>query len=80
MLLAHARLSEEMKFEPGVRPVLVIGREIVPELSPDEMDEKPARVFFADASSVFGRTDEEQPVTLAFRDELRFNRFSVKLK
>jgi hypothetical protein len=79
-LLALARLAEEMKLEPGVPPVLVIGREKVPELPPDEMDEKPAGVSLADAPGVLGRRDEEQPLTLTARDELRFDRFAVKLK
>jgi len=69
-----------MSLEPSVPPVLIGSREEVPELPPNEMDEQPAGVDLPDASSVFGRTDEQQSVTLTSRDELRFDRLTLKLK
>ena len=69
-----------MSLEPSVCPVLIGLSQEVPELSPDEVNEEPARIRLTDTSSMLRRGDEAEPVNFAGRDELRFDRFAVKLE
>ena len=55
----------EKALQPAVCRVLVVLREVVPELGPDQAGKEPARVFGTDNPSMLGRGKKVQLVAFA---------------
>ena len=60
--------------------VLVVLREVVPELGADQADKEPAGVFGTDNPGMLGRGDKVQPVVFAWSKKPRVNCLTMKLQ